>query len=364
MQQIKFFLIALIFCFIFTQCDNKPKNSEEQTDSTSAEVSERPSFKVAWSIYAGWMPWDYAAKSGILKKWADQHNIDIELVKMDYIPSIEAYVAQQVDACTMTNMEALDMPAAAGITSTALIVGDYSNGNDAILTRENLDIKGLKGQEIYLVELSVSHYLLTRALESVGLSESDVTVVNTSDSDIAPAFLANTDQKAVVTWNPLVMNIEKEEGISNIYSSAAIPGEVLDLMIVNAAKLKQYPQFGKALAGAWYEVMSIMQDEQHAQHQEAIAIMAESAGATVEDYKAQLATTAMYYAANEAKKYTEGTDIKTKMDQVRTFCFDHGLLGEGASSADEVGISYPDGTIQGDEQNIQLIFDSKFMVNN
>ena len=47
----------------------------------------KPSFKVAWSIYAGWMPWDYAGESGILKKWADTYGIDIKLVRMDYIPS-------------------------------------------------------------------------------------------------------------------------------------------------------------------------------------------------------------------------------------------------------------------------------------
>ena len=102
------------------------------------------------------MPWDYADQSGILKKWADAYNIEIELIRMDYIPSVEAYVAQQVDACTMTNMECLDMPAASGIDSTALIIGDYSNGNDGIVTRGDLKVRDLKGLEISLVELSVS----------------------------------------------------------------------------------------------------------------------------------------------------------------------------------------------------------------
>ena len=143
-------------------------------------------FKVAWSIYAGWQPWDYANQSGVLKKWADKYNIEIELIRMDYIPSVEAYVAKKVDACVMTNMEALDMPAASGITTTVVIMGDFSNGNDAILTRGDMGIKDLAGEEISLVELSVSHYLLARALEMNGMQESDVTIVNTSDSDIAP----------------------------------------------------------------------------------------------------------------------------------------------------------------------------------
>ncbi|UCH98594.1 MAG: ABC transporter substrate-binding protein, partial [Candidatus Aminicenantes bacterium] len=143
--------------------------------------AQKPKFKVAWSIYAGWMPWDYAGESGILKKWADAYGIEIQLVRMDYIPSVEAYVAKQVDACVMTNMECLDMPSASGIDSTILIVGDYSNGNDAILVRDNLKVKDLKGKKISLVELSVSHYLLARCLEMNGLKEADVKIINTSD---------------------------------------------------------------------------------------------------------------------------------------------------------------------------------------
>ena len=37
----------------------------------ASAADSRPEFKVAWSIYVGWMPWDYAEQSGILKKWAE-----------------------------------------------------------------------------------------------------------------------------------------------------------------------------------------------------------------------------------------------------------------------------------------------------
>ena len=55
----------------------------------SAAAAEKKSFKVAWSIYVGWMPWDYAAQSGILKKWADKYGIAIELTQInEYVESI------------------------------------------------------------------------------------------------------------------------------------------------------------------------------------------------------------------------------------------------------------------------------------
>jgi NitT/TauT family transport system substrate-binding protein len=328
--------------------------------AASMNVYAKPTLKVAWSIYAGWMPWDYAGASGILKKWADTYGINIELVRMDYIPSVEAYVAKQVDACVMTNMECLDMPAASGIDSTALIVGDYSNGNDAILVRDDLKIKDLKGKSISLVELSVSHYLVARCLEMNGLKEKDVKLVNTSDSDIGPIFVSNKSQKVVVTWNPIVMEIEQTPGVSKIFTSADIPGEILDLMIVNTSKLKAHPEFGKALVGAWYEIMGIM-SEKGAETDKALSFMAKSAECSLTEYKAQLKTTAMFYEAKDAVKFTESAEIKKKMDFVRQFCFAHQLLGENAKSVDVVGIQYPDGSVQGDPKSVTFRFDTTYM---
>ena len=317
-------------------------------------------YKVAWSIYVGWMPWQYAEESGILKKWADAYDIEIELVQMDYIASVEAYVSGQVDACVMTNMECLNMPAASGVDSTALIIGDYSNGNDALLVRDGLKVKDLAGEEVSLVELSVSHYLLARALEKNGMSEDDVRVLNTSDSDIGPIFVSNKSQKAVVTWNPIVMEIEQTPGVSKIFTSADIPGEVIDMMVVNTKTLNKNPNLGKALTGAWYETMSVM-SRRGAASDKALTSMASGAECSLTEFKAQLKTTAMFYTAQAAVDYASGNEIKENMNFVRNFCWKHGLLGENARNADVVGISYPDGTVQGDKNKIRFRFDASYM---
>ena len=49
------------------------------------------------------------------------------------------------------------------------------------------------------------------------------------------------------------------------------------------------------------------------------------------------------------------------MDLVRTFSFDHGLLGEGARTVDAVGIAFPGGTVLGDAGNVKLRFDAETM---
>jgi NitT/TauT family transport system substrate-binding protein len=117
------------------------------------------------------MPWDYGDSSGIVNKWADKYDIEIDVVQInDYIESINQYTAGQFDACTMTNMDALTIPSASFVDTTALIVGDFSNGNDGIVLKNKTSFKDIKGQQVNLVELSVSHYLLARGLESIGMT--------------------------------------------------------------------------------------------------------------------------------------------------------------------------------------------------
>jgi len=325
-------------------------------------AEDKTSFRVAWSIYVGWMPWGYAADSGIMKKWAEKYGIEVEIVQInDYIESINQYTAGAFDGCVMTNMDALTIPAAGGVDSTALIVGDFSNGNDGIVLKAGTSVADLKGRQVNLVELSVSHYLLARALDGVGLAERDLTVVNTSDADIVSAFTGSDDVTAVVTWNPQLSEVTKVQGATKVFDSSDIPGEIIDLMVVNTEILKANPKLGKALVGAWYEVMTIMSGTD-AKAVAARTAMAEAAGTDLAGYDSQLKTTTMFYKPADAVAFTESPALPETMERVRAFSFEHGLLGEGAASADAVGIAFPGGKVLGDKDNVKLRFVADYMV--
>ena len=326
-----------------------------------AEAATKKSFRIAWSIYVGWMPWAYAAETGIMKKWADKYGIEIELVQVkDYIDSINQYTAGTYDGCAMTNMDALTIPAAGGVDSSAIIIGDFSNGNDGVVLKNGPSLANLKGRRISLVEFSVSHYLLARALETAGLTESDVTIVNTSDADIVAAFAATPDMNAVVTWNPQLAEVLKMPGVNLVFDSSMIRGEIIDLMVVNAQTLRDNPDLGKALTGAWYEVLATMQrkDETGAG---ALDFMAKASGTDIAGYNVQLGATRLFSDPQSAVAFAKSTDLPTTMDRVRKFSFAHGLLGRGAASADVVGIQVPGGQILGDPGNVKLRFDTDFM---
>lgn len=325
----------------------------------STTASARDSFKVCWSIYVGWMPWAYGAEQGIVKKWADKYDIDIEVVQInDYIESINQYSAGEFDACTMTNMDALTIPAAGGIDSTALIVGDFSNGNDGIVLKGKESLAEIKGQSVNLVELSVSHYLLARGLESVGLSERDIQVVNTSDADMVAVY-GTPDVTAVATWNPLLGEIMSMPDSHKVFDSSLIPGEIIDLLVVNTETLEQNPALGKALTGAWYEIMATMSGDDEAA-EAAKTYMAQASGTDLSGYEAQLASTEMFYTPSAALSLTNSPTLVTTMQHVAEFSFEHGLLGEGAPDSGYIGIATPAG-VYGDSSNIKLRFNPAYM---
>jgi NitT/TauT family transport system substrate-binding protein len=326
---------------------------------TPTAATPRKEFSIGWSIYAGWMPWPYAQQAGIVKKWADKYGIKINIVQVnDYVESVNQYTAGKFDGVTVANMDALTIPAAGGKDTSAIIVGDYSNGNDGVVLKGADSIAAIKGRSVYLVELSVSHYLLARALGSNRMTMQDVKTINTSDADIVGAF-GSPQATAAVTWNPQLSVMKAQPNVKAVFTSANIPGEILDLLVVDTATLKANPNLGKALTGIWYETVALMK-RQDAQGKAARAAMAKLAGSTPEMFDSQLATTYLYDQPKAALAATSDPALVTTMTRVRDFSFSKGLF-KGASSADAVGMSFPNGKTLGDPAHVTLRFDASFM---
>jgi NitT/TauT family transport system substrate-binding protein len=154
-----------------------------------ALAQARTDFKVGWSMYVGWMPCGYASDAGIVQKWADKYGRTIEVTQFNgYVESLNQYTAGAYYAVTVNNMDALSIPAAGGVDTTAVIVGDFSAGNDAVFLKGAGALADIAGRRVNLVEFSVSHYLLARALDSVGAFQT-------------------ADVQSMATWNPMVAEI-------------------------------------------------------------------------------------------------------------------------------------------------------------
>ncbi len=339
--------------------------------TSSSFAAQKTEFTLVDSVYAGWMPSYYADSTGILKKHADKRGIKIKVVHAaNYGASIEAYSPGSADALAITSMDVLMSPAIAGVDSTAVILGDFSNGNDVVYGRKGKieSLAGLKGKKVHGVPATVSEYLLARGLETIGAKHSAVEMALLEDTAIAPAFLSGKID-AAVTWAPFTLAIEQDPKAVKLFDSSRIPGEILDLIVVKTDVLKDNPAFGEALAGAWYEVLAIMSKRGPAS-EAALAAMAKMSECTLAEYKAQLKTTAMFWTPDSAIGYLNGEvldtpsggkiDIKSATDRMRKFLFEKGFLGDKAKSADHFGIEFPDGKVLGNPRNVRLRYTTTY----
>jgi NitT/TauT family transport system substrate-binding protein len=276
----------------------------------------------------------------------------------DYVECINQFTAGKYDVATSTTMDALAIPSVGGVDTTVLIAGDYSNGNDGIVLKGKTKLEDIKGQKVNLVELSVSHYFIARALSSIGLSEKDITIVNTSDADMIAAYKTK-DVTAVTTWNPALAVIATEPETHIVYDSSKLPGEIVDALIANTATLKENPALGKALTGAWFEVIALTVKDDEA-GKAARESMGKASGTDLAGFEAQLKATKLFVTPAEAYAFVTDPAEKTKFDYVRKFSYDKGLYGQNAKSVDDIGIEFADGSVLGSKENIKLRFDASF----
>lgn len=315
----------------------------------ASTASAAESYKIAWSHYTGWEPAGAMQENGILARHAAANGVEIEMVFVgDYIDSLTLYSSGTFNGVAVTNMDVLAIPGVGGRHSTALIIGDYSDGNDGLVLK-GVKMDDLNDRTVNLVEYSVSHYLLARCAQIKGFDMSRLEFENTSDADI-PALVEGSDEVVAVSWNPMLMAIRGMDGVDITCTSADIPGEIIDMIVVGD---EVSPAARKALVDAWYETMALIE----ARDETMIGALAEQAGSSVADFEAQLDTTHMFYTAADAVEFMTSADLPSTMKSVIQFSFDNGVY-DGVDTVDELGVRFTDGSVLGDPDNVMLTFDA------
>ncbi|MGA0531675.1 putative urea ABC transporter substrate-binding protein [Hansschlegelia sp. KR7-227] len=327
-----------------------------------AAAAPKKTFKLGFVIYVGFEPLEWLRTSGVMKTWADKYGIEVEIVPInDYVAGINQFIAGDLDAVAMTNMDQLVMPAAGGVDSSLFLITDYSNGNDAIVSKTANSVKELAGKNLYLLQYSVSHYLLNRALvindmKGVGA----VKTTNISDAEISAAFITQPEIEHAVSWKPMVPDMIKgAKGSKILFDSSEIPGEIMDIFVAKTETLKDNPDFGKAVTGAWYDALGRIKAGGK-EGDEVEAVMASALGTDEAGLKTQMETTHFFLTPGEAHAFLTAPKTKEIWNYVRTFCFEQGLYGQGADSVDSIGIQMSDGSVLGSEKSVKIRIDPTF----
>ncbi len=253
--------------------------------SLSATPLSAAALKIAYSDWPGWVAWEVAIQKG----WLKQAGVDADFLWFEYAPSMDAFTAGKVDAVMVTNGDAL-VTGANGAKNIIVMLTDYSNGNDMIVAKPGIkSIKDLKGKKIGLEVGLVEHLMLLNALKKNGLSESDVTIVNTPTNQ-TPQVLASGQVDAIAAWQPNAgQALKAVAGSTAIYSSKDEPGLIYDTITVSPQSLAEHRAEWVKLVSVWDKVLTYINDP--ATKPDALKIMAARTGSTPADYAAFISGT-------------------------------------------------------------------------
>lgn len=234
--------------------------------------------KIAYSDWPGYTLLEVAKQKG----WFKEAGVDVELDWFDYLPSLDAFSANKVDCVCAVATDA-QVTGANGGKSKIIGMIDYSDGNDMIVGKPGINsIKDLKGQKVGVELTLVEHLLLLQGLKVNGMSQSDVTLVNTSTNQ-TPQTLASGSVAAIGAWYPISGQALKQvPGSKKLFTSADAKGLIYDVFAVNPTSLAEHKADWIKVLKVYSRCVDYINDPKT--KEDAVKIMAAKVGVKPEDY--------------------------------------------------------------------------------
>ncbi len=140
-----------------------------------------------------------------------------------------------VEAACLTLDEALTI-VAEGVDLAVVLVMDVSDGADVILAKPPItELSQLHGKTIAVEKSAVGAVVLYAALQKAGLAPGEVRTLTVPVNQHEEVYL-EYGVDAVVTFEPVKSALEAR-GATVVFSSAEIPGRIVDVLVVRQALL-------------------------------------------------------------------------------------------------------------------------------
>jgi NitT/TauT family transport system substrate-binding protein len=192
-----------------------------------------------------------------------------------------AYERGQVDGFGGTLIEVLMAKEQSERSPKIIHVPDYSNGGDLIVAQAAIsEVKQLQGKTVAIEPGTLNTFILARALNRAGLTLDQVKLVSLAQADIFTA-LQNNEIDAAVTYPPHSIEMLKQLPLKQVFSSREIPGEVLDIIALDA----QVIDSRKTEVQAMLRGLEAAHTYAKAHPDEAFRIMAEREKISPEDFR-------------------------------------------------------------------------------
>lgn len=286
--------------------------------------SETAQLKFGAAYHIATTPWFLAQQEASYQNYVNKYHLNIEFVVDEPARLVQRFVDKELDAIATTNIEAVIHFVGNNIESDIILVVGRSEGNEAILVRNNNNDNNFSGKTFAVRQFSAEHYLLDRFLiKNQIIPNQYVKIQNTPVTADVPKAFADNQVLGVSTTNPTIPKLVKEQGAQIIFDSREILDEISYVLVVRRDVLKQYPNFPKSLLDIWFSVMKRLQGTRRGTTLDSLADLIKLPR---KDFDIQLSSISLNDTPNKALSAMRTVNtMKKTMRHVSYFIKRHGL---------------------------------------
>jgi NitT/TauT family transport system substrate-binding protein len=258
-------------------CMNQNGN---QTTGESSELTVIPMGADGW---IGYTPLIIAQEKGFFA----EGNVSIDFFSFDNIQAQhEIFLDKQVVALGLTDPGAIYLQQKGG-DFRIILVQDIDVGGMGILAANSIEsLKDLRGQTIAVEPGTITHFFLVQTLEQVGLSESDITILDVDGYSIAGDLYQRGKVDSAVTYSPDLNEANKVRTDGRIIYDTSSPGAALapDYYGFDREFLEKNPQAVEAFVKGIFKGIEFLKENR----EEGLKIAAPKLEVKAEDLDVQL----------------------------------------------------------------------------
>ncbi|MFM1746437.1 MAG: hypothetical protein RLZZ188_103 [Verrucomicrobiota bacterium] len=214
-----------------------------------------------------------------------------------------------------------------GIDARAIALLDVSIGPDVILGRPGITrFEDLRGRRIGIEPGTSDVLLLAAALRARGLSPDDVREVPVSHQGKVEALRTGAVD-AICSYPPESEEARRETGAKVLFSSADVPGAIVDVLIAPASLVRDRRRELAALLRANQRAVEALRTDPAARR-----LMAGRGGATEEQLREQLAGLELPALASQPARFGPGGTLRVAAEDALRALRDYGAVDREMSA--------------------------------
>jgi NitT/TauT family transport system substrate-binding protein len=211
-----------------------------------------PPLKIGTNVWVGYEPLYLARELGFYETGS------IRLVEYTSATQVaRAYRNNAIQVAALTLDETL-LLLESGLNAHVILVMDISNGGDAILAKPEIkSLNDLRGKRVGVERDAIGTFFLSKSLQKGNVPISEIKIIPAEVNQQERLFLTGK-LDAVVTFEPVRSRLIAK-GAKQIFDSSQVPGEIVDVLIIEKDSLEQFPDEVNTLLVGWFKALEYLQ---------------------------------------------------------------------------------------------------------